>query len=154
MESIKTLRGLPFHKQVLEAQYSCADLNTFVPIPLFFPLLSHHIIVFICPKKNYKKTYINLFFRFSSLTCWVHFICAPTLERNEETSVCTKKKPKLKFNGPIFLHSFVRNTEFKTMLKNFFCLFFHLRYLKTLTMASVFPIETPEEFCCHTFFVR
>ena len=82
------------------------------------------------------------FFYFSSLTCWVHFICAPTLERNEETSVCTKKKPKLKFNSLIFLHSFVRNTEFKTMLKIcfLFC-FFSLAIL----------LEILEEFCCHMF---
>merc|ERR1712008_354840 len=41
-----------------------------------------------------------------SSTCWVHFICAPTLERNEETSVCTKKKPKLKFNSLICISLF------------------------------------------------
>ena len=74
-------------------------------------------------KKPIKTCFVNsFFFYFSSLTCWVHFICAPTLEtRNEETSVCTKKKPKLKVNSLIFLHSFVRNTEFKTTLKFVFC---------------------------------
>merc|ERR1711971_642435 len=87
-----------------------------------------------------------------SLTCWVHFICAPTLEtRNEETSVCTKKKPKLKVHSLIFLHSFVRNTKFKTILKICFCCFFHLRYLNKLAMPSAFPIKILEEFCCHTF---